>query len=310
MFESDIEKFVIELLRKEGFNHLSPEAMAEEREQLDEVVLIGRLRKAVEDLNHDANEAVREREIKEVLELNKPGVADNNEDFYRMLIEGISVEVAEDGHIRGKVVHLIDFENITRVIGEFRNGYGFFSHGQDLQSEKFDRYLVELTISSSDLLASFLIVSHAEDLKDRNRVYYEENDEFNRYIDETSEEYPVVRGIQLSPSRALFSDIEAYKEELLVFINEKTDLIERLEKSENFVSTRSICSDMIPLQDYLTEMELKRVVRAGIDNPQIYRILGHGYTRNLFTWIFEEKDEMLTPQEITDLQTAFARKLY
>ena len=202
------------------------------------------------------------------------------------------------------------FENITRVIGEFRNGYGFFSHGQDLQSEKFDRYLVELTISSSDLLASFLIVSHAEDLKDRNRVYYEENDEFNRYIDETSEEYPVVRGIQLSPSRALFSDIEAYKEELLVFINEKTDLIERLEKSENFVSTRSICSDMIPLQDYLTEMELKRVVRAGIDNPQIYRILGHGYTRNLFTWIFEEKDEMLTPQEITDLQTAFARKLY
>lgn len=202
------------------------------------------------------------------------------------------------------------FENITRVIGEFRNGYGFFSHGQDLQSEKFDRYLIELTISSSDLLASFLIVSHAEDLKDRSRVYYEENDEFNRYIDETSEEYPVVRGIQLSPSRALFSDIEAYKEELLVFINEKIDLIERLEKSENFVSTRSICSDLIPLQNYLTEAELKRVVRAGIDNPQIYRILGHGYTRNLFTWILEEKDEMLTSAEIGDLQTAFARKLY
>ena len=112
MFESDIEKFVIELLRKEGFVHLSPEALAEEREQLDEVVLIGRLRKAVEDLNHDANETVRERAIKEVLELNKPCIADNNEDFYRMLIEGISIEIAEDGHIRGKVVRLIDFENI------------------------------------------------------------------------------------------------------------------------------------------------------------------------------------------------------
>ena len=202
------------------------------------------------------------------------------------------------------------FENITRVIGGFRNGHGFFSHGQDIQSEKFDRYLVELTISSSDLLASFLVVSHAEDLKDRSRVYYEENNEFNRYIDDTSEEYPVVRGIQLSPSRALFSDIEAYKEELLVFINEKTDLIERLESSENFVSTRSICSDLIPLRNYLTEAELKRVIRAGIDSPQIYLILGHGYTRNLFTWILEEKDEMLTPTEITNLQTAFARKLY
>ena len=202
------------------------------------------------------------------------------------------------------------FENITRVIGEFRNGHGFFSHGQDLQAEKFDRYLVELTISSSDLLASFLIVSHAEDLKDRSRVYYEENDEFNRYVDDTSEEYPVVRGIQLSPSKALYSDIEAYKEELLAFINEKTDLIERLEKSENFVSTRSICSDLIPLQNFLTEIELKRVIRAGIDNSQIHGILGHGYTRNLFTWILEEKSEVLTPQEIVDLKTAFAKKLY
>src|SRR3989344_7753500 len=114
MFESDIEKFVIELLQKEGFDHLSPEALVEEREQLDEVVLIGRLRKAVEYLNHEANEAVRERAIKEVLELNKPSIANNNEDFYRMLIEGISIEVAEDGHIRSKVVRLIDFTNIEK----------------------------------------------------------------------------------------------------------------------------------------------------------------------------------------------------
>ena len=120
----------------------------------------------------------------------------------------------------------------------------------------------------------------------------------------------MVRGIQLSPSKALYSDIEAYKEELLSFINEKTNLIERLEKSENFVSTRSICSDLIPIQNFLTEIELKRVIRAGIDNSQIYGILGHGYTRNLFTWILEDKAETLIPQEIIDLQTAFTKKLY
>lgn len=202
------------------------------------------------------------------------------------------------------------FENIVRVLGEFRNSHGFFAHGRDIQSEKFDQYLVELVISSSDLISSFLVICHAEDLKDRSRIYYEENDEFNRYIDESSEEGVVVRGIQLSPSRALYSDIEAYKEELLSFINEKTNLIERLEKSENFISTRSICSDLIPLQNFLTEVELKRVIRAGIDNSQIYGILGHGYTRNLFTWILEEKDEVLTSQEIGDLKTAFAKKLY
>lgn len=202
------------------------------------------------------------------------------------------------------------FENISRVIGEFRNSHGFFSHGQDLQSEKFDRYLVELAISSSDLLASFLIICHAEDLKDRKRVYYEEHDEFNRYIDETSEEYPVVRGIQLLPSQALFTDTEAYKEELGVFVNEKVDLITRLEKSENFVSTRSISCDLIILKNYLTEDELKRIIRAGIDNPQIYRILGHGYTRNLFTWILEEKNEILATKEIDDLQRSFTKKIY
>jgi len=202
------------------------------------------------------------------------------------------------------------FENIVRVLGEFRNTHGFFAHGRDMQSEKFDRYLIELVISSSDLISSFLIVCHTEDLKDRSRVYYEENDEFNRYIDESSEEGVVVRGIQLSPSKALYSDIEAYKEELFSFVNAKTNLIERLEKSENFVSTRLICSDLIPLEEYFTEIELKRVIRAGIDNPQIYRILGHGYTRNLFTWILEEKDEILTPQETLDLQTAFAKKLF
>jgi len=202
------------------------------------------------------------------------------------------------------------FENIIRVLGQFRNAHGFFAHGRDIQAEKFDGYLIELVISSSDLISSFLVICHAEDLEDRSRFYYEENDEFNRYIDESSEENIVVCGIQLSPSKALYSDIEAYKEELLSFINKKNSLIEKLEKSENFVSTRSICSDLIPLEDYFTEIELKRIIRAGIDNSQIYRILGHGHTRNLFTWIFKEKNDVLTPDEISKLQEAFTKKLF
>lgn len=202
------------------------------------------------------------------------------------------------------------FATISNAVGMFRNEHGFFAHGQDLQSEKFDRYLLDLAISSSDLLASFLIISHAEDLKDRNRVYYEENDEFNRYVDEASEEYPVVIGIQLTPSRALFSDTDAYKEELLVFINKKIDLIEQLEKSENFISTRSICSGLIPLRDYLTENELKRVARSGINNPHIYRILGHGYTKGLFAWIIKEKSAILSAEEVSGLELAFTKKLY
>lgn len=112
MFESDVEKFVVELLQKHGFEFISPEQMAKERERLDEVILIGRLREAVENLNHDVSESVREQAIRAVHELNKASAIDNNEEFYRMLIEGVSIEVAENGYIRGKVVHLVDFKNI------------------------------------------------------------------------------------------------------------------------------------------------------------------------------------------------------
>lgn len=202
------------------------------------------------------------------------------------------------------------FENISRVIGEFRNTQGFFAHGRDLQSEKFDHYLLELAISSSDLISSFLVTCHAEDLKDRTRIYYEENTEFNKYLDETSEELPVVQGIQLSPSKALFTDQEAYKDQLGIFINEKNILITKIEESQNFVSTRSAARDLIPMQEYLTEDEVKRVVYAGINNSQIYGILGHGWTKNLFTWIFEERRSILSEVDILGLTEAFNRKIY
>lgn len=218
-------------------------------------------------------------------------------------------KVSQEDLDRAKSI-LGSLENVTKIIGEFRNSHGFFAHGRDLQSEKFDRYLVELAISSSDLLASFLVVCHAEDLKDRSRIYYEENNEFNRYLDETSEEYPVVRGIELLPSQALFTDQEAYKEQLGIFINEKTILVSRITESLNFVATRSVARDLIPLQEYLTEDELKKVVFAGISNPQVYRILGHGYTKNLFTWILEEKRSYLSEVEINGLETAFNRKIF
>ncbi len=113
MFESNIEKFVIELLEKQGFTYISPEELAGEREKLDEVVLVERLRRKVEELNSDLSEAVRMQAIKAVLDLHKPNVIDNNKDFHRMLVEGVNVEVMEGGgYRRGKVVRLVDFYDL------------------------------------------------------------------------------------------------------------------------------------------------------------------------------------------------------
>ena len=199
------------------------------------------------------------------------------------------------------------FENISRNIGEFRNNHGFFAHGRDLQSKKFDRYLVELAISSADLLASFLIISHAEDLKDRSRVYYEENNEFNKYIDETSEELPVVAGYQLSPSQSLFTDEEAYKEELNSFINEKENLISQLKESGSFISTRRICAGLSVYKRFLTEDELLRIINSAIENHQIYRILGHGHTKNLFSWLLRERGHLLDASKLDEFKKSFSK---
>ena len=220
----------------------------------------------------------------------------------------VFVNLSSKDQARAKSI-LGSFENVAKLIGEYRNDYGSLSHGRDIQAEKFDKYLADLAISSADLLASFLIISHGDDLKDRSRVYYEENDEFNRYIDDSGGDVTVAE-ISLSPSKSLYTDSNAYKEELLSFINEKEGLIKELEASEKFVSTRSVCSKLIELQSYLTEGELKRIVKAGIDNPQVNRILGHGYTKALFSWILTEKYQVLTTEEKKNLEDAFSNTAY
>ena len=260
----------------------------------------------------DTAKSILERISKTVL--NDKGISFKSNSSVGYLVKKAFESLPVSAHISSKDLNraksiLGSFENIARSIGEYRNDYGNISHGQDLQAEKFDKYLADLAISSVDLLASFLVISHGDDLKDRSRVYYEENGEFNEYIDGSSGDVTVA-GMSLSPSKSLYTDIDAYKEALSLFTNEKDKLIKNLEASENFISTRSVCSKIIELQSYLTEDELKRIVKAGIDNPQVNRILGNGYTKALFSWILTEKYQVLTTEEKKNLEDAFSNTAY
>lgn len=203
------------------------------------------------------------------------------------------------------------FATVSNSIGSFRNEHGFFAHGQDLESEKFDSYLLNLAISSSDLLASFLIISHTEDLKDRSRIYYEENKEFNKFIDDREEDYPSVLGVQILPSKALFSDTEGYKANLLDFTDNKSvvrDLLSKLKDSGSFVNTRSICAQLLNKQEYFNDEDIREAVLICANNHNVYSILGHGYTKNFFTWILEEKYEVLSEEELNNFKESFNKK--
>ena len=111
IFESDIEQFVIELLEKEGFSYLSPEKQEEERKDLSEVVLLHRLKKAIDELNPAIPDEAKEQALRQVLNLPSQNLIDNNEAFHKMLTEGIEIEYLVEGNIRGDKVWLIDWQD-------------------------------------------------------------------------------------------------------------------------------------------------------------------------------------------------------
>lgn len=111
IFESDIEKFTIELLEKQGYVYLSPEEQETERQNLSDVVLRGRLKSAIDKLNPNIPVEAREQALREVLNLPSQNLIENNEAFHQMLTDGVGVEYQKNGDTVGDKVWLIDFEN-------------------------------------------------------------------------------------------------------------------------------------------------------------------------------------------------------
>ena len=112
IFESDIEKYVIELLQKEGYSYLSPQDQEESRKDLNEVVLADRLYDAIDTLNPHANEDLKQQALKTVLNLPSQNLINNNEAFHKMMTEGITLEAMGEDGPKGETLRLIDFDDI------------------------------------------------------------------------------------------------------------------------------------------------------------------------------------------------------
>ncbi|VUT28285.1 MAG: hypothetical protein SYNGOMJ08_00854 [Candidatus Syntrophoarchaeum sp. GoM_oil] len=114
--ESEIEKFAIELLEKQGYQYIyapdiAPDSDTPERRSFEDVLLSDRLQTAVGRINPKIPAEAREDAIKQIQRLNSPELIVNNEEFHRMLTEGIKVSYQKDGNNRGDLVWLIDFKN-------------------------------------------------------------------------------------------------------------------------------------------------------------------------------------------------------
>ena len=114
--ESAIEEFAIELLEKQGYQSIyapdiAPDSDTPARESFEDVLLIDRLQTSVAQINPDIPADARADAIKQIQRLSSPELIANNEAFHRMLTEGITVNYQKDGHKRGDLVWLIDFNN-------------------------------------------------------------------------------------------------------------------------------------------------------------------------------------------------------
>ena len=90
---------------------IAPGELAAERESFGDVVLVGRLREAIERTNPHIPEEARDEALRRVLRTETPNLLENNRRFHRMLVDGIDVDYQSDGRIVHDKVWLVDFDD-------------------------------------------------------------------------------------------------------------------------------------------------------------------------------------------------------
>lgn len=118
MTEDQLEKEALEWLTELGYTHLygpdiAHDGVSPERESYRHVVLSGRLRAAIAQLNPMVPLAAREDALRQMLELGVPVQLSANRLFHRLLVSGVPVQYQWDGETRGDFVRLIDWANIS-----------------------------------------------------------------------------------------------------------------------------------------------------------------------------------------------------
>jgi len=114
MSEDQLEQETLGWLAEVGYTPLfGPDLAADgatpERSDYRQVVLVERLRSAIQRLNPHIPLAAREDALGQVLDLGIPALLSANRRFHQLLVGGVPVEVRRDGETRGDFVRLIDW---------------------------------------------------------------------------------------------------------------------------------------------------------------------------------------------------------
>lgn len=119
MTEDQLEQEVLGWLADVGWQHrngpeLAPEGSTPERVDYRQVLLLGRLQRAIKNLNPAVPAAAREDALKQVQQLGTPALLAANRQFHKLLVNGVPVQYQQDGETWGDFVRLVDWAEVAR----------------------------------------------------------------------------------------------------------------------------------------------------------------------------------------------------
>ena len=91
---------------------ISPDGPARERQDYDQVVLIGRLQIALANINPNIPPDAIEEAVRKIARADSPSLIENNRCFHRMLTDGVDVSYMQDGREIHDKVWLFDLEDL------------------------------------------------------------------------------------------------------------------------------------------------------------------------------------------------------
>ena len=118
--EENIEEVTLQILKEDlGYDliygpDISPDGKTPQRKSYQEIVLVEKLKDAIQRINPNLPKEAREEAVKRVLRTSSPKQILDNQNFHKFLTEGVPVEYRKNGKIKHDIALLIDFNNSNK----------------------------------------------------------------------------------------------------------------------------------------------------------------------------------------------------
>lgn len=115
--ESEVEQVALDILKDLGYHivngpDIAPDGTNPERRSYQDVILVERLREAINRINPNIPKDAKEEAVKKVLRVESQNLVTNNQHFHSLLVNGVPVQYRKHDRIVDDHVFLIDFKNI------------------------------------------------------------------------------------------------------------------------------------------------------------------------------------------------------